>query len=784
MQKFKVIPRRLLSLSIASVISASAFPVLAEGTELEEIITVAQKRPQSLRDVPISVSNVSGEKLDNAQINDLETLTTYIPNFSMNQTGIGSTLTVRGISSGINPGFEQSVGQYVDGIYYGRAQLSRIPFLDLSQIEVLRGPQGTLFGKNSIAGAVSLNTARPTSEFEGSITALYEPGDDEQDLRLVLSGPLSDSVRGRLAVLDRSMEGYVENTTLGRDEKQEDERVIRGSIEWDISENWLLFAKAERTEFDVDGRNIEMFNSVALPGGPDYLTVLNTIQGVLGRDPVDGNLDRVRDSNGDNSRDTVDNLTVELKYQLGEHTLSWISGLVEYDHTELCDCDFTGAKIFIADGSEDFEQVSHELRLTSPVGGVFDYVGGLFYQSSELDFMDRLLVPTDSILVATPASALVGLSSERIFTQDSDLWAAYFQGTWHINDDWRLTLGGRFTSEQKDASRRQSHFDASGNEQGASNPFLNAVISVVNIEAYDTIRDSRDENAFTPLVTMQWDVTDDAMLYSTWTKGFKSGGFDVRSNAHPDPAYVALGTSPSLVGTFEFDEEEATNLELGGKFLLLDGSAELNVAAFFTDYKDLQVSQFDGILGFNVTNAAEASIKGFEVESRWQATNQLSFAGSLSYLDFEYDKFPNSQCYFGQPDLDGDRLCDVSGERKEYTPEWRWTLVADHRMPIGEQYGLHSSLDLLYVDDYLWNPTLDPRTEQDSYTEVNARISLAPNDGKWELALVGKNLTNQDVVNYGGDAPLASLLTSGFGNAYYAFINRDRSVAIQAKYNF
>lgn len=173
-------PRSVLSLAVlAATTSVASFNASAETFALEEIVVTAQKREESLMDVPISVNAVSGEKMAEAGITELEGMTAYVPNLTMNQTGIGTVIAIRGISSGINQGFEQSVGQYVDGVYYGRAQLARAPFMDLDRVEVLRGPQSILFGKNSIAGAISMHTARPSEEFEGSITALYEPDHGE-----------------------------------------------------------------------------------------------------------------------------------------------------------------------------------------------------------------------------------------------------------------------------------------------------------------------------------------------------------------------------------------------------------------------------------------------------------------------------------------------------------------------------------------------------------------------------------------------------------------------------
>ncbi|MCV6605267.1 MAG: TonB-dependent receptor, partial [Porticoccaceae bacterium] len=370
------------------------------------------------------------------------------------------------------------------------------------------------------------------------------------------------------------------------------------------------------------------------------------------------------------------------------------------------------------------------------------------------------------------------------------------------------TAGGRYTSEDKDATRRQFNVNQAGVDVGNADPILNTFFGIVGIEAYDPLSGSRSENSFTPLVTLEWQASNDALLYASWTRGFKSGGFDVRSNAHPDTAVGVTVLSaagpvfnPGPQGSFEFEEEEATNFELGTKLTLLDGAAELNGAVFFTDYEDLQVSQFDGTLGFNVTNAAEATIRGFELEGRIQAADSLVLSSSLSYLDFEYDTFNDSQCFFGQfltdPGAVTDparQLCNVAGSTREYTPEWRATFVADHTATVLNNYQLHTTVDVLYVDDYLFNPTLDPRNVQDAYTEVNARIGFGPADGSWEVSILGRNLTDEQVINFGGDAPLASLLTqqpvAGFprpiptGNAYYGFINRDRSVAIQATVKF
>jgi len=279
------------------------------------------------------------------------------------------------------------------------------------------------------------------------------------------------------------------------------------------------------------------------------------------------------------------------------------------------------------------------------------------------------------------------------------------------------------------------------------------------------------------------------MAYLTWTKGFKSGGFDARSNGHPDATVNNAGNPLSgnpITGSWEFDREEATSIELGSKMTLADGAAELNIALYMTEYSDLQVSQFDATLGFNVTNAGEATVQGLEADGRWAVSENVTLTGSAAYLDFNYDKFPNSQCYFGQTSDSADfaGLCDVGGERKEYTPELQANIGAAWMGDVGEGLVLNASVDLVYMDDYLYASNLDPRTKQDATTQVSARVAISDSEGPWEVALLGRNLTDETVINFGGNTPLGGTLTNGGGNSYYAFVNRPLNIALQAKYSF
>ena len=786
-----ILSRSILSLAIA----ASAG--IAHSVVLDEIIVTAQQRAESLQDVPVSVAAVTAEKMSDAGVVDLQGLSEYVPNFTINETGISTTISIRGISSGINPGFEQSVGMYNDGVFYGRGQLARIPMIDMERVEVLRGPQGILFGKNSIAGAVSQITAKPTDEFEGSITALYEPDHGEEDLRLVVSGPLAENLSGRLALLTRDLDGYVKNAFNGEDEQQESEDVIRASLRWDINEDMTANLKVSRSTFDVIGRNLEVYNSI---GAPDHITVLNALQGF----EVDAELNYIGDNNGHFSNNEVNNATVTFDWDLEGLTLTSTTAYVDYEFSENCDCDFTGAAIFDAAGQEEYRQFSQEFRFISDIDGDFNYIAGVFFQSTDLEYTDQIILPDPTVITAALVGAgagslaplAAGSSTNRELNQEGDIWAVFAQTTWSIANNMRLTVGGRYSQETKDADRLQQHISSPTSPfAGATLPVgiatdpYNLLYGIFAIEPYEKITGELDDDSFTPVITLEWDLSEDTMTYATWTKGHKSGGFDARSNGHPDAAVMnAINplTSASITGSWEFDREESTSIELGSKMRLADGAAELSLAFYLTEYTDLQVSQFDGTLGFNVTNAGEATVQGLEVDGRWAVSEKVTLTGSAAYLDFNYDRFPNSQCYFGQvpnsPDFPG--LCDVAGERKEYTPEFQANIGAAWSDTVAHNLLMSASLDLSYVGDYIYTPNLDPRTEQDAYTLVNARVALSSSEGDWQVALIGRNLSDETVINFGGNTPLAGTLTGGAGNSYYAFVNRPRNVALQATYSF
>ena len=245
------------------------------------------------------------------------------------------------------------------------------------------------------------------------------------------------------------------------------------------------------------------------------------------------------------------------------------------------------------------------------------------------------------------------------------------------------------------------------------------------------------------------------------------------------------------MGVFEFEDERAESYEVGIK-TALGQAAEVNVAAYFTEYEDLQTSQFDGVLGFNVTNAGKAEIKGVEADARWLFAEGWTASANFAYLDFEYTDFPNSQTYFGMAaDIFGEAhlvnpdgvTYDASGKRREYTPELTGNLSIEWVLMLGEMQ-LRTVYDANYSDSYLWNATLDPRSVQDSFVTHNLRVGFGPVNGGWEIAFIGKNLSDEDIVSFGGNTPLAGAFTQGTGTSYYHFLNSPATYALQGTYRF
>ena len=786
MKKDKVKLSALRRLPVAIALSVAGFPGVAHSQVLEEVIVTAQKRAESLMDVPLSVSAVTGDKMLEAGIRNLGDLTAYVPNFQKSETSIGNYLAIRGISSGINQGFEQSVVQFIDDVALGRSPLARAPFLDLARVEVLRGPQNVLFGKNAIGGALSLVTNSPTDEFEGSVMLEYEPEYDTSEGNVVLSGGITDNLRGRLALRYLEEDGYFENNLTNRDEAGREETTIRGTLAWDMSDTLEAVLKVERSEFDFDGRTDELTFSYPNndPTSPFFgMTyaeagaALGTFAGQdIGSD--DGRQNYKRNTNAKEFSETeTNNVTLTFNWDAPAFTLTSVTAYLDYDLDEKVDSDASGFDVWIADQTEEYDQFSQEIRFTSASEGSFEWIAGIYYQDWDLDFSTSTAVPEVGLFSALGAfnpalGVLADLTQTRKFSGDSELYAGFAQGTWHMTDTIRLTVGARYTYEEKNGFREMNVFRTSTGEldvvQGAT---ANAVFGIdyANLGeatggAYPIhrLKDDRNEDFITPTAILEWDVSDSTMLYGSASTGAKAGGFDARGN---------------LAADFEFEDEGVTAFEIGSKSGLADGRLEVNTAIFYSEYEDLQVSQFDGAVGFQVGNAAEATSQGVEIDGRWLITEGLTMTFSGAYLDFQFDDYDGA-CNIGLR-LPADATCDYSGKPNIFSPEWTANASFEYMTRVTDSMDVRATLDVLYTDEQYIDVTLDDNVIEDSVTRFNARIGLESES--WSLALVGKNLSDEDIGSFATSTPLAGALGTP---SYTTYMERPRTIAVQAMYHF
>jgi len=499
--------------------------------------------------------------------------------------------------------------------------------------------------------------------------------------------------------------------------------------------------------------------------------------------------------------------TLTIDWALGDHTLTSVTGYAQYDYQDICDCDFAAIPLIQVDATEDYDQFSQEIRLTSPGGERFDYIVGMYYQESELNYrsIEGFGASLAAPLLGAPAALTPNLTRDYTMDQDQDMWAVFASGTYSFTDSTRLMAGIRYFDESKTASHVLDKsftggWDYSpaaglpagtltyGNTAAEYDRFLNDGTALVAISEgiyagllgtfEHNIQDrKRNEEDVNWILTLEQDLNDDTMVFATVSTGTKGGGFDGR--------FLQTNDGPF----FEYEEETAISYELGLKASLLDGTMSLNATAFLSTVEDYQVSIFDGATAFFVQNAAEVETSGLEVDVKWAPTDGLivSFAGT--YLNAEYSDFPNAPCWSvsgAEPVNRGDCVNrgaadayrDATGDTNMFSPEFAFNFNVDYRIPVGNALEVRGIFNMNYSDEFFAASDLDPiYAGVDSYTMYDLRLSIGSQDGTWDIAAIGKNLTDELVSGNSNDQPLVP------GNGF-ASTDRLRSYALQATYRF
>lgn len=750
--------RRIAATSAAPATQTDTAPAapLPAARMLEEIIVSAQKREESLGDVPIAITAVSGESLRESGLVRLEEFAATVPDLTISQAVSSSdNMFLRGVGSGVNLGFEQAVGQVIDGFFYGRSRFGRAAFLDIERVEVLKGPQGALIGKNTSAGAVNITTAKPTKTFEAWVAPSYEAvGDDGFSIEGAVSGPLTSTLGARLALRYEDREGFVDNTATGREEQSKDDFTVRLTTQWSPDAAFGATLAYQYGTYERIGQPREISHC----GAP--------LRAFLAANPSiaeDCRLDHRRNvrhtRNAVALEETFDTVFqtagLTANWYLPRHTITSLTGFATYTAEDALSNGLIPLEQGAVDTFDDYEQWSQELRIASERTGRVQYVAGLFYQRFDQDA--RFIVHFPS---APPA-----LRGTRNIdsTQQSTTMAAFGQLTWQFTEQLSATVSGRYTWEEKEAAQ----------EQFPTQLYTRTPITLPGGPAalQHSIAAKRDENDFSPGFTLQWRPRDGAMLYGSVRRGFKGGGFDLQLNANQAAA----------ARDFEFDAEKVIAYELGSKVMLPGRVAEINVAAFRSDFDDLQVSSLTDALSFNVGNAASAVTQGVEVDARWLASRNLTLAAMVAYLDATYDEYPNALCHEGQTAEQGciGGVQDLGGRVLQFAPEWSATASGEYVWPVSQELELVGFARLTYSDDFALALDLDPYTIQDSYLKVDARITLRAADDRWSVSVIGRNLTDRITGSFGND-----VIGPNMAGTYFRFADPPRSVAIQGRLRF
>lgn len=697
-----------------------------KSSVLEEVVVTARRRgEESLQNVSIAVSVLSEEALRDAGIVEFAEVAARTPSFTFQeQIGNQQEVVVRGIGTLRLTGSaaEPSVGTFIDEVYVGRRGTATPPMFDLQRVEVVRGPQGTLYGKNVVGGAVNLITAQPSFETSGRASLSYgqydvRGGQDMLGAEAYVTGGLSDTVAGRLAVQYREHDGYSYN--IVRDEVLDEYEgyALRGSLLIQPSDRLDIRLTGDFSHNEGTGQSRKPEDDPTIPGLGPTLT-----GGLRSPDP------RVSESPWSQweDRDTL-GLTARVDYRLESGpTLTYLGAYRDGDFEgrySLVGITSPPSLTDAANGQvETYEAITQDLRLSS-ADGALRWVAGLYYLREETDVVDNSIA-TSFLSVLGPGSVGDILDGELLYEQTNvtTSYAVYGELNWDFAERLTLTVGGRYTWDDKDYDNRSECLDF-----GAQDDFIFCV-APLGAEFWD-ISTSRDWSEFTPKVGLDWRVSDEALLYLSAAKGFKGGGWQGK----PGTEAAALAS---------YDPETAWTYEAGAKTQWADGRLRLNLAVFYTNFDDLQVEQLDDTgLTLIIDNAASAKIKGVEIETVFAPVPAVQLWLSGSYIDSEYEDFIDSSG------------ADLSGNSLARTPEIMLNVGGSFSASVADSLTLRGRLEYSWQDEMPWG--VENTVYEGSYGLLDARLSLGSSDGRWEAALYGKNLSDElyrvDVIPFLGD---------------------------------
>lgn len=735
-------------ISLALFLSVYASSPLAQTNALEEVVVTATKRAQSLQDVPMAVNAFNADTIETAGINDAGDLAILTPalNINVNTNPFAARMVIRGVGTAqTDPALEPSVGLFIDGIYLGRTGLGMSDLTDIERIEVLQGPQGTLYGKNTNAGAISVITKKPSFEkSEGYIEASV--GNYSMNkLTASISGPLTQNLAYRLSGNINQRDGYYDNSA-GVDFNDADDWNIQGKLQWEPTESLSILLSGSRVERDTtccgaDAVQDESVNNELVAQGlsPDS------------NDPYDYNVQ----SNADNRfAMESDLLSMTIDYDTGWGAIKSITAWNDYSYRVDQDPDRSELDILtLSNDKYSGDSFSQELRFTASPSDNVDYMLGVFYleQNTKRGGDEPFVFIGDDIITIgsqqdlpfpLPFNFLVqpGDSLTVDMDQDAETIAFFGQGTWHIGDQWHITGGLRWSDEEKKSDLFSQTYSTAFSNQILGASFLDSVSTPIDA----TLERSSDNVDW--MLRAALDIGDDSMVYASAGTGTKSGGFQTVNGAADDR---------------EFDDEDTTTYELGVKSTLLDARLRINAAAFYSEIENFQAQrQLETGIGTYVSNESKVETSGVDLQVEAAPMPNLVLSAGLLYMHkYEITDGPEK------------------GADLPFTAEFSGTLAATLVFPLGDG-GVYWRTDYSYMDDHVTNVASAAQLRDADYDNRNlVNSKLGWRNDSWNVSIWGKNLTDDKYAMQ----TAAPFLVSGM-DAY--FLAPPRTFGATVRYTF
>jgi iron complex outermembrane receptor protein len=686
----------------AAIVVSPAAAQSGSGGGLEEIVVTAQKREESLQDVPIAVSALTGDTLSDLHVTNIQELHNTLPNVQINtfaNSPDSAIFSIRGV--GVNdadPYVGTTVSVVVDGVVVGVNTAALVSLFDIDRVEVLRGPQGTLFGANTTGGVINVVTRQPTGELEGEAQVLAG-NYGRIEANLAANFPISESWAGKISIMHTGHDGYFKNTLDGSDLGSTDITAVRPYLKYTgESYDATLIGEYVRTR-NGSQTNVNFSDS----------SLILSIPGVTDDPRIRYRRGQSPDQPDQNDRDTYGlTLTQNFSTALGDFVS--ITNYREYDHDLYSDDDAVEPVWLQTRRQIEHQQFSQELRDSISLTDSVELLAGLFYLNQEYDLIQSGKLD----------GFLPGLGQPQTQHQESESFSVFSQLFWDLTDRWRFQAGVRFSHESTEArSTTANTFNPSGVATFNDPIIPGSLVVAEGDESWDDVGYK---------VSLDYRVSDDVLLYGYYARGFKSGGFTGRI------------VVPQDIGPF--DPEQLDTFELGMKADLLDNLLRVNVAAFYNDYTEMKVVQnltyASGANSASITNAGAATTYGAEVEITWLPVDNLELNVSAAYLNATYDEY-DSQAFDAMGNL---VPISFAGNDLMNAPEWSTAESIRYTVPLGAG-NLEFFVQHTFTDEKYTNFTDLPDELVDSLNLVNGSITFRSASDRWSVGLYGRNLTDE-----------------------------------------